>query len=94
MNKFFLMLSLSIISHLQAQQKPIFEDKFPDAVQVLNFGTFHMGYTPDANSVDFDEHNKKNQEDVHKVAKMLANFKPTVIIVEDLPENNAILQKA
>lgn len=94
MNKLILMLSFSIISQLQAQQKPLFEDKFPDAVQVLNFGTFHMGYTPDANSVNFDEHNKKNQEEVHKVAKMLADFKPTVIIVEDIPENNAILQKA
>src|SRR5690606_37683862 len=64
------------------------------AVQVLNFGTFHMGFTSDATSVDFDEHNKKNQEDVHKLAKMLAEFKPTVIIVEDLPENNHLVQKA
>lgn len=94
MNKLFLMLSFSIISQLQAQQKPIFEDKFPDAVQVLNFGTFHMGYTPDANTVEFDEHNKKNQQEVHKVAKMLAEFKPTVIIVEDIPENNLILQQS
>lgn len=83
-----------IISQLQAQQKPIFQDKFPDAVPVLNFGTFHMGFTSDATSVDFDEHNKKNQEDVHKVAKMLAEFKPTVIIVEDIPENNHLIQKA
>lgn len=94
MNKLFLMLSFSIISQLQAQQKPLYDDKFPDAVSVLNFGTFHMGYTPDANSVDFDEHNKKNQQDVHKVAKMLAEFKPTVIIVEDTPENNQLIQKA
>ncbi|MFY0481314.1 DUF5694 domain-containing protein [Flavobacterium sp. PLA-1-15] len=94
MNKLFLFLQLLIVSQLQAQQKPLYDDKFPDAVQVLNFGTFHMGYTPDANSVEFDEHNKKNQEDVHKVAKMLAEFKPTVIIVEDIPENNHLIQKA
>lgn len=93
MNKFFLFLQLLVVSQIQAQQ-PIFQDKFPDAVPVLNFGTFHMGFTSDATSVDFDEHNKKNQEDVHKVAKMLAEFKPTVIIVEDIPENNHLIQKA
>lgn len=92
MNKLFLFFQLLIVSQLQAQ-KTIFQDKFPDAVQVLNFGTFHMGYTPDANTVDFDEHNAKNQEEVHKVAKMLAAFKPTVIIVETTPDYDHTLQK-
>lgn len=94
MTKLFLLLQILIVTQIQAQQKPLYDDKFPDAIPVLNFGTFHMGYTPDANKVDFDENNKKNQEDVHKIARMLAEFKPTVLIVEDVPENNHLLQKA
>jgi len=93
MKTFILLLANFAILQLQAQQKPIFEDKFPDAVQVLNFGTFHMGYTPDATTVDFDEHNEKNQQEVHKIAKMLAEFKPTVIIVETPPSFDLKLQK-
>lgn len=92
MNKLLVCLQLLIFSNIQAQQ-PIFQDKFPDAVQVLNFGTFHMGFTTDATSVDFDEHDKKNQEEVHHIAKLLAEFKPTVIIVETPPEYNDTLQK-
>lgn len=84
---------LFVLSQIHAQQKSIFNDKFEDAIEVLNFGTFHMGFTSDATSVDFDEHDKKNQEDVRKIAKMLSEFKPTVIIVETSPEYNEKLQK-
>ena len=92
MNKVIMMLVLIAFSKTMAQQ-PIFKDKFDDAIPVLNFGTFHMGFTSDANSVDFDENDRKNQEDVKKVAKMLAEFKPTVIIVEMPPSFNEALQK-
>ena len=92
MNKVIMMLVLISFSKTMAQQ-PIFKDKFDDAIPVLNFGTFHMGFTSDANSVDFDENDRKNQEDVKKVAKMLAEFKPTVIIVETPPSFNEALQK-
>ena len=51
-------------------------------VQVLNFATFHMGSTSDANSVDFDENDQKNQRDAKKIAAMIAAFKPTIICVE------------
>lgn len=64
----------------------------PAKIQVLNFGTFHMGLTSDANTVDFNEHDKKNIAAVHEVAKKLARFKPTVIIVETSPQNNDTLQ--
>lgn len=93
MKTFLLLLTNFALLQLQAQQKPIFDDKFPDAVQVLNFGTFHMGYTPDATTVEFDEHNEKNQQEVHKIAKMLAEFKPTIIIVETPPSYDLKLQK-
>ncbi|WP_222940985.1 DUF5694 domain-containing protein [Flavobacterium macrobrachii] len=92
MNKVIMMLVLIAFSKTMAQQ-PIFKDKFDDAIPVLNFGTFHMGFTSDANSVDFDENDRKNQGDVKKVAKMLAEFKPTVIIVEMPPSFNEALQK-
>ena len=58
MNKVILIFSLLVFSKIQAQE-PIFKDKFDDAIPVLNFGTFHRGFTSDATSVDFDEHNKK-----------------------------------
>ena len=60
-------------------------------IQVLNFGTFHMSYTPDAQTTEFDEHDIENQKAVHSVAKMIANFKPTVIIIEYDPVHNEAL---
>jgi len=63
----------------------------PEKIQVLNFGTFHMGYTTDGSTVEFDERNKKNQAEVHEIAKKIAQFNPTVIIVETPPEYNNTL---
>ncbi|SFI84672.1 DUF5694 domain-containing protein [Myroides guanonis] len=60
--------------------------KSTDPIEVLNFGTFHMGFTSDANSTEFDEHNSTNKAMVHEVAEAIAKFKPTVIIVEQLPQ--------
>lgn len=60
-----------------------------EKIKVLNFATFHMGNTTDANSVDFDEEDKKNQEDAKKIAQMISKFKPTVICVE-VPQNNQL----
>ena len=57
-----------------------------DRVQVLNLGTFHMGYTPDANSTEFDENDAENVARVHEIAADIAAFDPTVIIVEVPPE--------
>jgi len=71
-------------------QKFEFKDKFDDAIPVLNVATFHMGETSDASSTEFDEHNLKSQSEVKKVAQMLAKFKPTIIIIEDLPKNDSI----
>lgn len=61
-------------------------------IPVLNFGTFHMGFTTDANKTRFDQNDKKNQKEVHAIAEKIAAFKPTVIIVENLPEFNDKLQ--
>lgn len=63
------------------------------AIKVLNFATFHMGYTSDARSMEFDENNKKNVDSIHQIAKILSTFKPTVIAVETTPDYNKTLQK-
>lgn len=60
--------------------------KFDNPIQVLNMGTFHMGATSDAKSTEFDEHNRENVRQVHKIAKAIAEFKPTVILVEYTPQ--------
>jgi hypothetical protein len=57
-------------------------------IEVLNFATFHMSYTPDAHKVDFDEKDKKNRDETLKIAKLLAAFKPTIICVEVVPQKN------
>lgn len=63
-------------------------------IQVLNMGTFHMGYTSDSHSTEFDEKDAKNKVMVHEVAKAIAAFKPTVIVVEQKPETMIALNEA
>jgi len=62
-------------------------------IKVLNFATFHMGFTNDALSIDFDENDEKKIDSVRQIAKLLSVFKPTVIIVETTPNYNKILQE-
>lgn len=56
-------------------------------VEVLNFATFHMTFTPDANKIKFED-NEKFRLETYDVVKMLAVFKPTIICVEVLPSKN------
>ncbi|WP_116108918.1 DUF5694 domain-containing protein [Lewinella sp. IMCC34191] len=65
-----------------------------DKVRVLNVGTFHMGYTPDANSTEFDENDRENVARVHAIAIDLAAFDPTVIVVEMMPQRQGELDSA
>ncbi len=67
-------------------------DHKPKKIPILNFGTFHFGYTNDANTTKFDEHDKENQIQAHKIAEKLSSFKPTVILVETVPKRNEKLQ--
>lgn len=67
-------------------------DNESNKIQILNFGTFHMGFTSDANKTEFDEQDKENQKRVHEIAKKLSSFNPTVILVETPPEYNEQLQ--
>jgi len=87
-----LILLLTLVScsdKISYSQKKIYQNKFEDAVPVLNIATFHMGETADANSTAFDEKDSKNQKDIRELAKKLAEFKPTIIIIEDRPKNDS-----
>ena len=88
----FLIFATSILfgQNVTYDKKNIFKTKFDDAVPVLNVATFHFGETSDATSTEFDEHDEKNQKEVKKLAKLLAEFKPTIIVVEDLPKNDSL----
>lgn len=62
-------------------------------IKVLNFATFHMGNSSDANTLEFDEESAKNQADARKIAEMISAFKPTVICVEVPPSDNVELNE-
>lgn len=51
-----------------------------------------MGATSDANKTEFDERDEKNRKAVHEIAKKLAEFKPTVLVVETVPGYNEKLK--
>lgn len=61
-------------------------------ISILNFGTFHFGYTPDANSVEFDENSLNNKKQAHQLARKITKFKPTIILLERSPKDNLELQ--
>lgn len=69
-------------------------EQIRDKIKVLNLGSFHFGFTSDKNVTGFDEKNKENEKEVKKLAKMLAEFKPTIICVENMPEYNYELNRA
>ena len=89
---FFLLTSFWSYSQTSTTNSPDSILEKGDKIPVLNFGTFHMGLTNDENKTEFDEHDRENQKKVHEIAEMLASFKPTVILVERIPESNDALQ--
>lgn len=94
MKTFIISIGLLLSVQLHAQQNTvIIPTKFQDSIPVLNMGTFHMGYSTDAHTTEFDEHNKENVKQIHEIARKIAAFKPTVIIVETPPSYNLALQQ-
>jgi len=99
MNKIFTIIFLIgfiSIGNLKSQSSENAKQKTSDKsgkIKVLNFGTFHMGETSDATSIKFDENDEKNQADAHAIAKLIAQFKPTIICVEVPEEKNEELNK-
>ena len=85
------LLTISLILFLSMQisigQTIPQEVKFDDAALVLNVGTFHMGKTSDANKFEFDNRSDENKRKVHHIAKIIADFKPTIMVVESQPKH-------
>lgn len=94
-----LLLSLLFITLLGCDQKKTTQtpteatQKTSDKIKVLNVATFHFGYTSDANKVDFDEDDRKIQEEIRTLSKMLAEFKPTIICIENHPQYDAEINR-
>ncbi|MDG4945998.1 DUF5694 domain-containing protein [Weeksellaceae bacterium KMM 9713] len=100
MNRLFCLLIALLILSCQNHDKYVssynetnIEWNKSEKIKVLNFGTFHFGYTPDKNKTEFDENNQNNQKQAHEIAQLLSEFKPTVIIVETVPSYNLELQE-
>ena len=74
MNKSIIIISLICLISCGKNENQEDQNTLPpissnsEKIKVLNFATFHMGTTSDANSVDFDEKDKKNQEDAQRIA--------------------------
>lgn len=86
---FFIFTFLFAIQNCEAQGE--FPAKVLNSkIKVLNLGTFHMGKTSDANSTEYDEHDRKNVLENREIAKKIAAFKPTIILLEYEPKNNEI----
>lgn len=89
----FFMTTINFLAQKVPYEKlNIYKTKFDDAIPVLNVATFHMGETSDANSTEFDKNDKKNLHEIKQLAKLLAEFKPTIIVIEDLPTNDSLRQ--
>ncbi|WP_083602059.1 DUF5694 domain-containing protein [Thalassotalea sp. PP2-459] len=82
------LLSFNVLSRESHALQTIKAQANHSKIKVLNFGTFHFGPTPDANSTEFDEENKSLHKEVRAISKMIAKFRPTIICVESVPEKN------
>lgn len=100
MKKTILFLSILVLfsCNTEREDKKVAEEtqNKPESgkIKVLNFGTFHFGYTPDANKTEFDEEDENRQKEVRAISKMIAEFRPTIIGVEKLPEQNGQLNRS
>lgn len=74
-----------------ADKEKLNEENLTQKIKVLNVGTFHMGYTTDKLKTEFDP--KSNKEELTKLNKLLAKFKPTIILVETEPKYQEQLEK-
>lgn len=66
----------------------------PKKIKVLNIGMFHMGYTNDATTTEYDEKSEKNLAEIKEINELLAAFQPTIILVEEEVEYQKDLEQA
>jgi hypothetical protein len=88
--KFTLLLIIILINPYSFfGQKNIKTDK----VTVLNFATFHLSNTTDANSSTVDINNPDVKRDVNRIVQKLVEFEPTIICVEIPRKNSASINE-
>ena len=78
-----LLLILITSNNSFGQEKPK-----ADKITVLNFATFHLSNTNDANSSTVDINNPEVKSDVDQLVQRLVEFSPTIICVE-VPKNQS-----
>lgn len=80
MTKRFLLILLFTVSTLPL----IAQNKIPEneKIKVLNFATFHLSNSTDANTSPVDINNPEVQKQIDKVVQELVKFKPTIICIE------------
>ncbi|SIR18008.1 DUF5694 domain-containing protein [Maribacter ulvicola] len=71
----------------------ILERNDSNKIRVLNFGTAHLSHTSDANSSMINLKDPKELEDLKKMVKKIAEFRPTVILLELEPKNNQYIKE-
>jgi hypothetical protein len=62
-------------------------------IKVLNFGTAHLSSTSDVNSSMINLEDPKEKADLEKMVRKIAEFKPTVILLELEPKNNEYIKE-
>lgn len=77
----------------EVKSKTKFENKFPDKISVLNFGSIHLSGSTDAHSSITDINNPNVKADIKKIVDRLVNFKPTIICVEIPPESTGFINE-
>ena len=93
MMKYLMLFALTfILNQLVHAQEQHFKTKFDDAIPVLSVGTFHMGFTSDATRTEFNPRDPKSIQEVHDLVSKFEVFKPTVMMLEVLPEQQKNLQ--
>ena len=97
MKNILFLLALCFVGCSSSTPSVLLADAEPGAgnkIRVLNVGSFHFGASSDANVVNFDEHKQANQQAVKDIAKLIAQFKPTIVCLEFLPEDMTTMNQA
>ena len=88
-----LLFTLLLFVNISTSQAQSTTDTDLEKIKVLNLGVFHFGFTPDANKTDYDEDDRKSLKEIEEITRELSQFKPTIILVEEIPENQDILEQ-
>jgi hypothetical protein len=76
-----------------SEKKPKVAKNNSEKISVLNFGTAHLSLTTDSNSSMINLNDPKEKADLKKMVEKIAEFKPTVILLELDPNNNEYIKK-